>query len=88
MQRGGAELEARNEDRLRFQINQDTSEWRELRSKLGRLKDGDERGCIAVCISRLNRSKLGHYLVDPIKDDDYPMYPSAYSASCSRRAPR
>lgn len=66
---------SRFEDRLRFHIEHATTEWKKLKNKIDELrKDPEHQNFIAVCIGRLDSSKLAHYRFDPIKDKDYPMY--------------
>lgn len=65
---------ARYEDRLRFHIEHNTSEWKELRVKLAKMRQlMDMPEGIIVCISRVDNSSLKNYKFDPIKDNEYPL---------------
>ena len=75
MSKGTEIIGARYEDRLRFHIEHNTSEWKELKAKLAALrKSGDKPNGLLVCIARVDNSGLKHYKYDPIKDSEYPMY--------------
>jgi adenosyl cobinamide kinase/adenosyl cobinamide phosphate guanylyltransferase len=66
--------DARYEDRLRFHIENNTSDWKTIKEKLAYMRtQRDMPDGIVVCISRLDKSVLSHYKFDPIKDNDYPL---------------
>ena len=73
MQQDENNNDSRNEYRLRFHATKNTAEWQEIRSRYSSLWE-QQSGQYLVCISRPEKSKLSHYLADPIKDDTFPMY--------------
>jgi len=62
------------EDRLRFEIQNNTTEWRNIKEKLDlmrksrKLPDG-----IVICLARMRKSTLAHFKYDPETSDSFPL---------------
>jgi len=62
------------EDRLRFEIEHNTTEWRNIKNKLELMKKSRKMpDGVVLCLGRMRKSTLAHFKYDPETSDTFPL---------------